>query len=1076
MVTVPEYEKQLQIRRQTVEVAQKEVSSFQPKIKRTQEELRKATPLLQARVKGVVAEREESKRKALTTVEKEFQEQQKLEKEFVPVKQKYEKQQREYQSALKEQQEWETAQKLATGKQWDRGYWISSPKSIRKKVTQIRAGFTAGVKKIQEQLQKGEKLILDKSNLRIKGVESGAFGMSFPSIEAYNKAIGISNPLQGVTALEKELKMSIPSGIRDLTLLEYESKMSMAPKLTVQDLLRDIEKSKPLPVSTMPTFPSAPSVVSMPSFTEKVRGEIRQVIGISLPAAPTLPKPTVTEMLVPPLYTKRVFVEKVWPHVKELPEQIPAMATATYEKLGVPTITKEIDIPERKFFERGTSILEPKTGKYVLPEPQIVPGAPTIEITKLSPEKLGRLTTLPLYLIPYVGAGLVGIEIGKGVEAYKTPVPSVIQLIKEQTPELSMAERSEYLKTEEGKEYEKGVKDYVAELERQKKIGLGVALLGTAALAVPTAFIGGKRLYRAGKDPFKVVVTAPEKSFFTARAVTTGEVSEGLVTRATILPKGMAEVPTYKTWYSKLTSGKLKIPESAFEYKPDVDITIQPFKIVGEKGASLGATRKFGPTKTLTKLEQTLELQRPTEIMDFSKLPKEWRYISKALPARDIKGVTTFMGVGQTFKGWGIGVGPKVSIGPKSTLIDVPVRLQRYSKYQRQFYMPTERMAAPYTKTISRVKRVGTFKDAQLYAVEAAAKTTKEIKGIAKGVVAEDVGLVLIKQVPEKGAVEYISKSTKLLKKTKQKQLAVRIQQLVPPPKPKPFKWTKPTVKAPVETFVFSPRMVGGLGRKVSQYAGKGLYETTSPTITFIPSAKITGVTAPVSIETQLVFTKPEERIDFVQTSVTGEKLGEGLIEISVEKEKEKLAVVPSYVQPVKMRDALIPKQQPREDLVPKLDLKMVQVQKPKPIPPKHPTPKPRPPKPPTPKPPKPIVIILPSTKPVLKKPVKKKKIEEELFLPFVRRYGKFVPVTIKPLPKKKAIKKGLVRVRGTLAAALQIRRPTGEIIPFAKPTKEFRLGREMTIVQKAPRRLGRREEVAEIIASRRAGAMRFIK
>lgn len=103
---------------------------------------------------------------------------------------------------------------------------------------------------------------------------------------------------------------------------------------------------------------------------------------------------------------------------------------------------------------------------------------------------------------------------------------------------------------------------------------------------------------------------------------------------------------------------------------------------------------------------------------------------------------------------------------------------------------------------------------------------------------------------------------------------------------------------------------------------------------------------------------------------------------------------------------------------------------------------------------------------------VKIERKEPELVVPFVRRYGKFQPVS-KPVAKEKAIKVGVGRLRRTLAATLQLRKPSGEVIPFAKETREFRIGKA-GLIQRAPLRLGMREEVAEIIRSRKGG-IKFI-
>lgn len=139
--------------------------------------------------------------------------------------------------------------------------------------------------------------------------------------------------------------------------------------------------------------------------------------------------------------------------------------------------------------------------------------------------------------------------------------------------------------------------------------------------------------------------------------------------------------------------------------------------------------------------------------------------------------------------------------------------------------------------------------------------------------------------------------------------------------------------------------------------------------------------------------------------------------------------------------------------------------------------------KPPTPKPPKPpkeptkikIPVKIPSK---IKEPeyIRRMKKRPELFIPYVRRYGKFIPITEKPVPKKKALKIGVTKLRRTLAATLQLRKPTGEIVPISPTGKEFRVGKvRVGIVQKAQYRLGTPGEKAEIIKARKAGGIKIL-
>ena len=139
------------------------------------------------------------------------------------------------------------------------------------------------------------------------------------------------------------------------------------------------------------------------------------------------------------------------------------------------------------------------------------------------------------------------------------------------------------------------------------------------------------------------------------------------------------------------------------------------------------------------------------------------------------------------------------------------------------------------------------------------------------------------------------------------------------------------------------------------------------------------------------------------------------------------------------------------------------------------PRPPTRPIKPRPPKIVKPIIFDLEKEIKKRKKLLKEKK--PELVIPFVRRYRKWIKIG-KPMLKREAIIKGVAELRRTLAASLQLRRPSGAVVPFAKVTKELRIGKKgpEILVQRAPRRLKAPTEVQEIIAARKAGRIKFLK
>ena len=114
------------------------------------------------------------------------------------------------------------------------------------------------------------------------------------------------------------------------------------------------------------------------------------------------------------------------------------------------------------------------------------------------------------------------------------------------------------------------------------------------------------------------------------------------------------------------------------------------------------------------------------------------------------------------------------------------------------------------------------------------------------------------------------------------------------------------------------------------------------------------------------------------------------------------------------------------------------------------------------------LPFILPKKKKP-KKLKKKKGIPFGLITPFVKRYQQWIPVG-DPTTAKKAFEVGIARVKGRLAASLQLRRPSGEVIPIPVPSDVFRRAKRdpFTIVQKRGERLAARGEVQEIIRTRR--------
>jgi len=267
--------------------------------------------------------------------------------------------------------------------------------------------------------------------------------------------------------------------------------------------------------------------------------------------------------------------------------------------------------------------------------------------------------------------------------------------------------------------------------------------------------------------------------------------------------------------------------------------------------------------------------------------------------------------------------------------------------------------------------------------------------------------------------------------------------------------------------------MVGGTGLKELPYAGgevsyEGYEFSIAPT-------KLTGISGGVKISPTYVPLSDvkitSKVIDIVKSVPKGKSISRTGLRTRLEEDLG--AKVIGVLKPV-LKEKVTTIQKIRLRQAERLGLKLKLEPKLKtgfrPIQPK-PTPRPIP---------KPTYIYIPKlpegSKIKLKLPKKTK--EKELITPFIKRRGKWFAIA-KPTTKRKALKKGISKLRRSLAASLQLRKTSGGVIPFGKETQEFRFGKKgketFTLVQRAPKRLSARQEVSEIIASRRAGGTRFL-
>lgn len=414
--------------------------------------------------------------------------------------------------------------------------------------------------------------------------------------------------------------------------------------------------------------------------------------------------------------------------------------------------------------------------------------------------------------------------------------------------------------------------------------------------------------YRAAKTPFRVEVIGEPSTAFIAKGATQAERTFGQATRATVYPRYAYEIPAWQKVKAGFTTGKVSVPKLQFADLTTKELTIQPFLIQGEKAAGFSATRKIGRTTSLTKMQQVAEIQKPLPMVDFSKLPKEARYISRKLPPVVPEGTETFYSVGEVYEGVGRDVAPKVSVG-RDIIFDVPSRLQRFSKKQVQLFFPTRRMTPEYVKSILNVRRFGALGDIEAFGIQAASKQTKGIRGIARGNVQKDVGIVFLKEAKSPIDIDYIGKLVKQITKQEQKQMVARIQSVIPTPKTKPI----PTFPSPkVESILdldMIPRAVGGLGKSVSGFAGKAQYELTDEKMQFLPgiSAKSLLDIRPLTQQRQIAVPK---QFDYISGTV-------GLAERGATKQKQvqdliglnKLRNLLSQPQPTRLKEKVVPKE-----------------------------------------------------------------------------------------------------------------------------------------------------------------------
>ena len=1036
MVDVPTYERQLQSRRQSLTAAQTQTEAYDPRVKQTQMQLRRATLGSQVKVRASESERRTAKEEMLGKIGTELKTQERLEAQFAPIKAKHTAQQKLF-------EDYQTAQKVAFSSSAGAVFALENEQQ-RKFYRQIKAGMKPKHTATEEALQMSLP-----ADIRHDTPTEVLTGMSLPK------------DLKDMTPTEVTMGMSLPD----------EWKYKLPEEVASQDTMTQIPTADKAygPQDIMTRIPQADQIPSI-KVQELQRADISFRGTAGDDRARYVQKYEPYE-LTPKKFagaTAGKFVDVGLEGVGKIGRDFPKFIERSWTDMTAGLPDAEVVTPIGK---KETIMFEPPgIGDDIVWDGKL----PHHDINILKPsdkqlysrEKISTSETIGgaaggifgvgQYAISFWGMGLVAAQGREGYKTYKAPIPTKAEVIAEQMPELSPVERTAWIEnTPEGKQFNKEIDSYIKSLRTQRLIGGATAAVSVGIAALPA----GRALTKYVRSPIKIPIVKPKVLAAPDRIgmVVSGEEAYGVKVGGTLTTE---EISAFQPRWQKWIGRKPTI--YGYE-KPKIDITTQVFKIKGDKATAWGIEARAGKGSTLRRFTQTFEVSKPVAVADLSKLPKVSRYVAGKLPPRQLPAdATSYLGISQTLKGVPVKRGA--------------LRLERASATQRQLRLltrPPTPKEAPFGLSFTRIKPVKmvTPKDVSVYVSETGTKLTKSFKPRAAGKVETGQAAIYIKEYPRPSKITYIKgagKRPKLLTKQELQKFAVRAVQVTAKlPKPKPVvKGLIPTVAATrPEQFIFAPRAVGGLGRGVSMYYGRGSYELTEVTPTRLVSS-IGAVETPFPVGGLDIGVRERDRVDFLQAGA--ERGKSDTFEIEVTKERDRTIVGPVYVQPPRLKQPQVVI--PGERFKFKLPTATAQVQKPVV---RIPTPSPRPRPRPKPTPTKiPVIIVPPTEEPKVKK-FKKKKGTGELLTPFVRRFGKFRPIS-KPLTRAKAIKKGVARVRGTLAASLQLRKPTGEVVRFAKPTKEFRVGKGLTLVQRAPKRLGRREEIREILASRRAG-VKFI-
>jgi hypothetical protein len=959
LVTIPEFQQQLQQRRQALEQARTQTRVARPTF--SQQQLRQGD--LTQRQKQL-AKFETAREKGLSQIEAEFQRQQQLEAEFAPQLARFEK----FKELEKQQAAFETGRKIAIRGAPPIGLGELERKGFVAGVQEIKAAESrkkniADFKKQIEEFetQTGSKVRFKPGSLEIAVIESEVLGRSIP-IEQYNK------------------------------LVELEQARLESPTLQSLKVVADTEKPV-FETSRLSTGTPISDIISRKQFEPAFGGRRKGFAEFALLDLPRgVGKVTGAGL------------SKITPEFElRSPEfEVPQKAT-----IGARGPVFEEQIITSKQASRGIGETVGTLGTYSLiaPEALLAGGAFVAAQKDIPTERRIEAGTL-------AGFGAVGTT-GRAIKFFKQPIGEVVTitpsqrlLVKEQLA-ISQPRARQIIQTPTGEMVIKETFDV---------LGKGGAIKEGRKMIVTTQFrrtLGLKPLYEG--VPFTKTGRAGYQKAFKSIVKQGYSESEARAFLRYQKPKvdvtglgGVAEVTT-----------RAEGPAVVKFFGQEVT---KPLKITTPTGATAGGRGRVrylgGPS-----VEAGTLGAREKAISDI--------VVKRALLTPEGRPVTPLRFRGRTTERLSqAALAEKVA--ERELLVESPFFGRGVDVFQTA---TATRRTVPFRRKIEFAEpfevRVGKGEPFAVQDIDAPFKISKDPTGsltqaFVKPATAEEVAKGVAKVVPR-----------------------VKPQ----PPTPKPSIPGITESLAPVE---FRASMVGTTALPKSQFERTGVAGETLTVITPIDQTRIVPkvATLPVFAIAQAPALVSEQQ--FKQEPVFVQPLGQ------IPK------VTPTQFTPQ------VPRQGVPQRIIPRITLKVT---------PQRVTPTPRPPaQPPTRlKPPKkpPFTFRFPGDKPP--KPRVPKKVGERvgLYIPFVKRFGKFIPVS-KPVGIREAQKRGVSQLRRTLGATLQVREAkTGKAVPFAKETREFRLGQagrsRFSLVQRSPFRIKTRQEIAEIISSRRAGGIKFI-